>query len=100
MSYQVSPTTQSLIDLILRNTEIREAFIDYFAQSQPDYLLLALEEQIKEQCEKDNVSQAIEQAKSTKQKASDKRKIAQSEYEKNVTIDISKYGAEETRSTD
>ena len=75
MSYQISPTTQSLIDLILRNTEIREAFIVFFDQSR-------------------------ERAKETEQEASDKRKIAQLEYENNITIDISKYGAGETRSID
>ena len=100
MSYQISPTTQNLIDLILRNTEIREAFIVFFAQSQYDYFLPALEEQIQEQCDKDYIFRVLEQAKRTEQKASDKRKIAQIEYENNVTVDISKHGAGGTRSTD
>ncbi|SFP13630.1 hypothetical protein [Prevotella sp. tf2-5] len=100
MSYQISPTTQSLIDLILRNTEIREAFIVFFDQSRNDLFFPALEEQIHEQCEKDYIFQVLERAKETEQEASDKRKIAQLEYENNITIDISKYGAGETRSTD
>ena len=46
MEFKVSGATQQLIDMILANTEIRNAFIIFFDEHESDFLLPALKEQI------------------------------------------------------
>ena len=100
MSFNVSKTTQNLIDMILNNHEIREAFITFFEENKTEPLLAALEEKIREVCSKDSLTQHFEAEKKTKSKVNDKRDIDGGIYENNLKLDTFNHGTRKTESTD
>ncbi len=100
MSFNVSKTTQNLIDMILNNHEIREAFITFFEENKTEPLLAALEEQIKQPQLRNDIRRILEAEIKTKTVTKKQRDSDNNIYEKNLNLNSFNHGTRKTESTD
>ena len=100
MEFKVSGATQKLIDMILANTEIRNAFITFFDKHESDSLLPALKEQIHQPYSSNINKEIVFFSEENQRKGEKRRSDANTVYENNVNSNPFNDGTREPESID